>query len=84
MAEQNKEILALVSIIQADKDKSKILSVCALLRYDNGGEYSPTDYKRAIARLKARTAKTGDTADGFMQRGIEWLKEHKAARRATA
>lgn len=84
MEEQKQELVQLITLLQAFKDKSKLLSVYALLGYEDGDEYSPTDYKRAMARIRARKVKTGDTVDGFMQRGIEWLKEHKAARRATA
>jgi len=83
MEKQKQELLQFITLLQAFKDKSKLLSVYALLGHEDGAEYSPTDYKRAIARLRARKAKTGDTADGFIQKGVEWLKEHQGSR-ATA
>lgn len=62
--------------LQADKDRSKPLSIYALLKCDSGAEYSEDDYSRAIEWIKAGTERKGDTADGFMQEGIEWLKAH--------
>lgn len=84
MAEREQRFLESISPLQSDNDKSKILSVYALLKYDSGAKYSENDYRRAIAWIKAGIAETGDTTDGFMQEGIEWLKERITARQATA
>lgn len=61
--------------IKKDPDKSKIISANALLGYDDGEQYTPTEYKRALYLLEEEKATAGDTESGLVEKAILWCKE---------
>lgn len=72
--EQAMQFLDSYKKLEKDPDKSKILSVNALLGYDDGGDYTERDYQRAIAFLEEGLETVGDTADGFIAKAVAWCK----------
>lgn len=65
--------------LQADADRSKLLSVYAVLNFESGEEYTPQEYVRAIKWLDMLADELRNERDAFILKGKQWLYNHMAA-----
>ena len=82
--EEEREFLTGYVKLWDDPDRSKVLTIHAIVGYEDGNDYTERDYEKAIERITEAIAKNGDTEDGFLYKGILWCRARATAKGAIA
>lgn len=75
MTDMDRKFLEIYNKIRKDPDRSILLSSHALLGFDDGREYTETEYQQAIRHLETGLKRARNDAESdFLAEGIHWCE----------